>query len=192
MRKRIVRGLIVTACVLLLTTAVLVNMGALRYGFVNSVNAGWFGFVLARIVELFLVVLAVRRLWRWSRAIGASVAAVLILGLTIFSVTASYSPAGIYSDVDEYGRDEDHYFLFADGKVDDIHKDTRGQWGRYEKTADGWIFTQQSNGQPLVWRLKFSVFGIYMYTTENPEPRLFLPRRIIPLLRPRWMPNWLQ
>jgi ABC-type transport system involved in multi-copper enzyme maturation permease subunit len=193
MIRRIVCGLIVIVCLLLLTAIVSVieiwGRWPGYFWFMNLVRAGWFSFVLVRIIVFFLVALAVRRLSRSSRAAGAAVAGLLILGVTIFSVMASYSPAGIYGVVDEIEGDGDHYYIFADGKVEDVYKDGRAQWGRYEKTADGWVLTLPDH---RVFKLKSSWFGIWWTNVEAPDSTLCLGRRIIPFLRPDWMPNWLQ
>jgi hypothetical protein len=193
MIRRTIRALIVIVCSLLLTAAVLVNMGAHNYhGFMNFMRMGWFSFVLGRIVALFLVVLALRRLWQWSRAVGMSLAGLVIIGLTAFSVIKSYSPAGVYGLVPGLNDDMDHYFRLAGGKVDLIHDFPRlhGDYGHYEKTIDGWFLTYGGK-DPSVCRLKFSVLGIYLIDVESGAHR-FLPRRIIPFLRPGWMPDWFQ
>src|SRR5581483_589834 len=192
MIRRTARALTVIVCSLLLTAAVLVNMGAHDYaGFIYFIRTGWFSFVLARIMALFLVVLAVLWLWQRSRAVGISVAGVLILSLTAFTAMKSYSPVGSYAVIPGLGHDMDHYFRLADGKVDLIHDFPRldADYGHYEKTADGWFLTYGGKDDPSVCRLRFSVFGIYLTDTEN-DAHHFLPRRMIPFLRPRWMPDW--
>ena len=163
------------------------------YAFVNLVRQGWFGFVLLRFVMLFLIVFAVRGLWHRSRAFGAAVAVLLIIGLTVFTVIKSYSPDGNYGLIPGLGDEMDHYFRLAGGKVDLVHNypPLSADYGHYEKTADGWFLTY--GGQdPSVCRLRFSVFGIYLTKIEDPQVTNFLPRRIIPVLRPGWMPDWLQ
>ena len=195
--RRIIPDVIIIMCLPLLTVAVLLNMGWRggdgrwhSYEFIDLTRQGWFSFVLARFVGLYLIVLLVRRLWRWSHRIGISAATLLIIGFAVFSVVKSYSPDGIYCVVGEMAKYDDHYFLFAAGKVEDIHPDTRLRYGHYEKTADGWVVITNDE-EPYTEKLKFSVFGIYLTKADNPEPS-FWPRRIIPFLRPSWIPDWLQ
>jgi hypothetical protein len=197
---RTVFALVAIECLLLVTAAILFveldgwggfgKVGDWHRWLVDCVNAGWFGFVLIRLTGLGLVALAVRRLWRWSRTVGASVATLLIAVLTMFCVMTSYSPAGVYGYVDEIERwpDEDHYFRFCGGNFEEVHKDGVFHMGHYEKTADGWI---------LIWadtryNLKSSWFGIWQINAEFSENRSLLGRRIIPFLRPASGPNWLQ
>ena len=199
-RKTIAPGLISIVCLVLLTAAILLYLGwdatfATTWGwFINFVNQGWFGFVLACLVMLLLVVLGVRRLWRWFRPVGTSVGTLLIVGIAIFAIMKSYSPAGIYTNLDEYGRDYDHYWLLANGEMKDVSREGRLHYGRYEKTSDGWILTRTDLADRDLFKskLKFSVFGISLTDPEDPQAALFVPRRIIPFVRPKWMPNWLQ
>ena len=58
--------------------------------FINSVRKGWFGFIFARLVALFLVVLALRRLWRWSPLFGGLISGLGILFLGAFFAVKSY------------------------------------------------------------------------------------------------------
>ena len=199
-RKTIVRGLIVTLCLLLLTAAVVFKMcwrdvfgRSGPYAFVNLVRQGWFSFVFGRFILLTLIVLGMRGLWRWSRAIGTMVAVLLTIGLVVFIIMKSYSPVGSYGFIPGFHDDMDHYFRLADGKVDLVHNLPRlnADYGHYEKTADGWLLTYGGK-DPSVCRLRFSVFGIYLTKIEDRQATNFLPRRIIPFLRPGWIPDWLQ
>jgi hypothetical protein len=199
MRNRVALGVIVIVCLLVFTVTVsFVELDGWRtveklggwYGwFINLLRIGWFGFALVRMVALFLVVLAVRRVWRWSRAAGASVAALLVLGVTILILITSYSPAGVYGDIDEYAYDTDHYYILSGGRFENVYKNDVLHLGHYEKTAGGWILTETDNSR---YKLKPSWFGIWMINVEFPESREVLGRRIIPFLRPDWIPKWLQ
>jgi hypothetical protein len=202
--KRILQLVVVAVCVLLLTVVALyVELGgswavSFQGGWGNWIRycilGGWLGFVVIRIVLFFTFVLIARRLWRWSRTIGRALAGLIILGLLIFFVMTSYSPAGIYAYVDEIERwppGEDYYTRFCAGKAEDVHKDEVFQWGHYEKTADGWLLTEMGpSGRRFM--LKPSWFGIWKINAEFPEKRSLLGRRIVPFLLPDGWPQWLQ
>ena len=199
MLRRIVISLVVIACLLPLTLVVLfIELGgksAVQFhdGWYNwfyyLVSGGWFGYLLTRLVALILAGLMVQRVWQRSRVAGVALAALLVLSLTIFVWIKSYSPAGIYAAVDAIERDGDAYFVFAGGKVRYVGKEIDGEYARYQKTLDGWTLTTADH---FVYKLKFSWFGIWLINVEAPENRLLLGRRIIPFLRPDWMPKWLQ
>ncbi len=198
--KRIVRGLVVIVCMLLITATVAVYSLSIFYGwrggnaFVDSINQGWFAFVLVRTVALFLIVVAVRCLWRFYRGIAVAIAALLIAGVITFSLVKMYSPTGIYSftfeEIEYVGGD--HYCSVADGKLEDVHRDQHFHFGRYYKSGNDWIVAMDRPSHIFVFKLKFSVFGIRMTNIEDPKESMFYPRRIIPFVRPHWMPNWLQ
>jgi hypothetical protein len=206
MRRRIGRTFIVAACLVLLAAIIVANMAGWRGDvFVNLVRMGWTSFMFVRLVALLLVLLAIRRLWRTSVAAAASMTAVVILGLGTFSVLKSYSPEGIYGFVGELEPmndapdiapefyHKDHFWRFSRGKVEDCFGNVCGRYGRYEKTADGWIVIHEVE-EPFAWKLQFSVFGFRLRKVEDHDPVFgeLYPRRIIPFARPYWMPDWLQ
>jgi hypothetical protein len=169
------------------------------------IYGGWFGFALIRIVILFLLLFIARALWRWSRNVGRPLATLIILGLLTFLVMTWYSPAGIYGVVDRIEDPFDHYFVFAGGKVEfvrqpyffilgekvDAPQNAKMEWGRYEKTANGWIMTETGEHGSR-YRLQSSWLGIRLINLETPESQMIWGRRLIPWLRPDWMPDWLQ
>src|ERR1700676_2742670 len=127
-----------------------------------------------------------------SRRMGHRIA---IIGLSSFRCGEVVFPSG---HVRLHRRDraaraiQDHFFRLSGGRVDDFDGDTHYQYGRYEKTRDGWVVVQRlHDGDGIVWRLKFSVFGILLINKEN-GGTISLPRRLVPFMRPGWMPNWLQ
>jgi hypothetical protein len=190
----IIRGLVVIVCLFLLAAAVAVFEIYGRwpgyFRLINLWNTGWIEFVLMRIVALFLIALAIGRLVRWSRAVGVSVAALVVLGLSIFVVLTSYSPTGIYGTIDEIPRcDGDHYYRLARGQFDSVAKVGVDEMGHYEKTAEGWILTWAGNSR---YKLKFSWFGVWATSIESPQSGWILGRRIVPFLRPEWTPSWMQ
>lgn len=197
--KRIVVGLLAVMCLLLLTIIVLsIELNAQRgvqfqVGWYDwlfyLVYGGWFGYVLLRIVGLFVVGLAVRRVWRRSFVVGVSLAVLAVLSLSLFAFMKSYSPAGIYGAVDQLEGNGDHYYVFGGGRVRYVDKDTDVQWGRYEKTLDGWTLTTADH---VVYKLKASWFGLCLTNVAAPKSKMIWGRRIVPFLRPDWMPNWLQ
>jgi len=160
-----------------------------RSWFTNFVHSSWFGFLSARFIALLLIALAVLWLWRRSRVVGVSIAVLLILGLTAFTVIKSYSPEGIYADLTDLSRDGDQYFLLSNGKLEWMSRNGPMLHWRYEKTKDGWIVTT-SDGE--IQRLNFSVLGFQMTQQDTGRSTDFFPRRIVPFVRPDWVPDWLQ
>jgi hypothetical protein len=194
MLMRVINGLVVIMCLFFLAAAVAVFEIYGRWpGYFRLINlwqVGWIEFVLMRIVALFLVALAVVRLWRWSRLAGALVAALVALGLSLFVVLTANSPTGIYGTIDEKPRcDGDHYYLFAHGEFHSIGKSKVIELGHYEKTGEGWILIWAGNSR---YKLKSSWFGVWATSIESPESGWILGRRIVPCFRPEWIPVWMQ
>jgi hypothetical protein len=118
----------------------------------------------------------------------------------------SYSPEGTYGYVGEIEPmndapdlapalyRKDHFIRLSAGKMDEFFGNVRLPYGRYEKTPRGWILTQGWGENPLVWRLEFSILGIRMISVidNDKAATAYQPRRIIPVARPIWMPDWLQ
>ncbi len=158
-----------------------------RSWFYWFVNSPYSSFLIGRFVVLLLLILAIALVWRRCRAFGVSITLLLVLGIAVFSVLKSYSPDGIYADL--LSHESDSYFLLSNGKIEWITKNGSMLHWRYEKTKEGWIVTT-SDGE--VQKLKFSVFGIQMTQPDTGRSTDFFPRRIIPFVRPEWMPKWLQ
>jgi hypothetical protein len=169
--------------------------------FINSVRKGWFGFIFARLVALFLVVLALRRLWRWSPLFGGLISGLGILFLGGFFAVKSYSPDGVYGFVGEIEPSndspwspelfhKDHFWRISGAKVQDCYGDICGPFAQYKKTPDGWVIVAE-DGRDFWSKLQFSVFG-FRLVSNNRLKTEFYPRRIIPFARPYWMPQWMQ
>ena len=202
-------------CALLLTTAIAfvelgrsVEMsGGWHNWFSDIVNKGWFAFILIRVGVFVLLLFVVGLVSRRSRFAGQIAAAALIVGLVVFLFITSHYPAGVYAVVDKIEGDGEDYFVFAGGKETYVHsriylimgektdggQDEHVQVGHYEKTADGWILTQVNNDNShYTYKMKPSWLVIWLIDMDVPESRVVLGRRILPFLRPDWMPNWLQ
>jgi len=207
---------VVALCVLLIAMAIvarslddpfvnLVNRGWFGFvfvRFVDLVSRGWVGFVFVRLVVLLLVALAIQRLWRRFAWIAASVTFLALIGLGAVAAVKSHSPDGTYGYVCELEpvntlRDipelyhKDHFWRFSHDKVEDCFGNRCAHYGRYEKTADGWIVIHEVQ-EPYTWKLQFSMFGYRLIRPEDGDATAFCPRRIIPFARPYWMPDWLQ
>ena len=213
--KRIAQILVIATCLLLLTAVVtfvelrgwvgVEHVEGWRNWFTTTIRAGWFAFVLVRVVVFFLIALVVRLLWRWPRTLSRSIAILIVVSLVTSIVTISYSPIGVYGVVDKIEDPFDHYFVFAGGKVEfvrqpyffilgdkvDSPEEADVQWGHYGKTANGWIMIETGE-HGRRFKLKSSWFGIRMCNIEAPGNCILLGRRILPFLRPDWMPDWLQ
>jgi len=175
--------------------------GASGSALIDLVRMGWIGFVLARLLLLFLIVLAVRRLWRTFPRLAASITALTILASGAFTVVKSSSPSGIYgfvgeiepmNDAPDLAPDlyhKDHFWRLSAGKVDDCFGLICQHYGRYEKRGDGWVVIHELK-EPYVWKLNFSILGFRLISDNGATA--FYPRRIIAFPRPYWMPDWLQ
>jgi hypothetical protein len=206
MLKPILHGMIVTVSLFVVTATLLAILAGRNGAFIDLVRMGWFGFVFAHLAALLLLVLAIHWLWRSFPRIGAVVAASIVIGLGALSVVKSYSPEGTYGYVGEIEPmndapdlapalyRKDHFIRLSAGKMDEFFGNVRLPYGRYEKTPRGWILTQGWGENPLVWRLEFSILGIRMISVidNDKAATAYQPRRIIPVARPIWMPDWLQ
>jgi hypothetical protein len=191
-------------CLQLMSVVIVAVMaGWLGDPFSALLGEGWVGFVFVRFLILLLVAVAIRSLWRSFPRVTALVTALAILSLAAFAIVESNSPDGTYGCVGELEPmndapdiapelyHKDHFWRFSHGKVEDCFGNECSHYGRYEKTADGWVVVHEIE-EPFTWRLQFSVFGFRLIRIEDQGATAFCPRRIIPFPRPYWMPDWLQ
>src|SRR6187549_968987 len=113
MWKRVGYGLIVLLFLFLAALALLLIFDWWSGDtFLNSVVKGWFGFIFARLVALFLVALALRRLWRSFPRVTAWMISITALSFAAFAIVKSYAPEGTYcfvGDIEPMNEDSEHY-----------------------------------------------------------------------------------
>lgn len=171
--------------------------------FVELIATGWVGFIFGRLFVLFIVAVVVHRLYRSFQRVTALITLLAFLGCGVFAAVKSYSPDGTYGFVGEIEPmnnapdlapelyHKDHYTRISKGVVYDCYGHECSRYGRYEKTAHGWTVIHEVR-EPFTWKLEFSVFGFRLVDMRDGGSTGFCPRRIIPIPRPYWMPDWLQ
>ena len=131
-----------------------------------------------------------RRLYLVCGVIALAVAAVLCF-------TKPSGPGGRYVADSRIGIQGDFYWEFVHGKWSLVYKGGRDDYfGTYARTGDGWVLTNRPDlqlkyGKSETWKIECSWFGVSFFDESGKRGEHFR-RRVIPFLRPNWMPNWMQ
>lgn len=116
--------------------------------------------------------------------------ALLLLGLACF--TRPPSPSGRYVADSRIGIEGDFYWEFANGKVALVYEGGRDEtFGTYGRTPEGWCWTNDHGGGSTVFRLRCSWWQLRCFDETELQVGT-MRRRVIPVLRPQWVPDWIQ
>ena len=116
-----------------------------------------------------------------------------LLFVALACLTRPSSPAGRYVADGRIGLVGDFCWEFSTGKVALVHEGGRVSSGTYSRTTEGWFWTDDSEicAVPTVFRVQYSGWQLRFYDQSGRKVGT-MRRRIIPGLRPHWVPDWIQ
>ena len=87
----------------------------------------------------------------------------------------------------------DCYWQISEGRVSFVYWNGRDDsFGTYAETKDGWIWTNDHvKGKPSSMRVRCTWAGLRFHD-ESGEEVGFWRRRLVPFLRPDWLPDAIQ
>lgn len=117
----------------------------------------------------------------------------LLVVVALAFLTNPSSPSGRYVANPNLALEGDFYWQFSGGHARIVYDGGSDQTGTYSFTNGSWfIDTSGSIHAPQhLWRIECSWFGVQLYD-ETGKRVDSMRRRIIPCLRPDWMPDWMQ
>ena len=133
---------------------------------------------------------AQRRLRRTLYA--AAALGLLVAGFLFF--THPSSPAGRYVADPRIAVVGDAYWEMADGKWALVYRGGREKtFGTYARRGEGWVLFNRAgpDGTGDGFKIECSWFGLRLIDS-NGDQVAYLRRRIVPFLRPDWVPGWFQ
>ncbi len=121
---------------------------------------------------------------------GCGLLVLVTIGLACF--TNPRSPAGRYVADSRIGIEGDFYWEFSRGKVSLIHEGGRDECGTYARKPDGWSWTKPyGKGKTSEFKIQYSWWELRIFD-ESGQPAATMRRRVVPGLRPRWVPEWIK